>query len=378
MEDQAHMQPVTIRGRYLWTGNTRFMIRGVVYQRHSRDKNPDSGCRDPLADENVQDLKLSIPLLKELGVNTLFIYIIDATKSHHQAMSILASAGIYVIACLSSPQSCINRTSPLECYTPTLLQNYFAVVDCLAAYPNTLGVIVANSVINTAAGTRGASVIRAVVRDVKRYMALAAELKGERVLPVGLSSAKILNFFRDEFKYFTGGDPSEALDFFCFNEFSWIGNSSMAISAYDRTLEWFAEAHVPVFFSEYGAKTCDQERPFVEALAIYSPEMSRVYSGACVYEFFYGPNRYGLVQKNSDGTLEPLPDFRNLKRNLAPAPPPATLDEWASSECTVAGRPDLPPQSNNWNGDSVLPDCPLDWAEVRSHVEDSDWVRVDL
>ncbi|KAK1997447.1 glycolipid anchored surface protein [Colletotrichum falcatum] len=353
------------------------MIRGVVYQRHSRHSNMDSGCRDPLADENVRDLQLSVPLLKELGINTLFIYVIDAAKSHYQAMGILASAGIYVIACLSSPQSCINRNSPLESYTPTLLQNYFAVVDCLAAYPNTLGVIAANSVINNAAGTRAASVIRAVTRDIKMYMALAAQVKGQRVLPVGLSSSKMLNFFRDEFWYFTGGDPSEALDFFCFDEYSWVGNSSMAISAYDRTLEWFAEAHVPVFFSEYGAKTSDQARPFLETLAIYSPEMSRVYSGACAYEFFHGPNGYGIVQKNSDGTLKPLQDFRNLKENLAPSPPtPETLDEWASSDFTAARRPHLPPQSRHWHGEAVLPECPLDWAEVRSHVQDSDWVHV--
>ncbi|KAK1955795.1 glycolipid anchored surface protein [Colletotrichum sublineola] len=353
------------------------MIRGVAYQRHGRYNKLDSGCRDPLADENVQDLKLSMPLLKELGVNTLFIYVIDATKSHEQAMRILANAGIYVIACLSSPQSCINRHSPFESYTPTLLHNYFAVVDCMAAYPNTLGVIAANEVINTAASTGGASVIRAVTRDVKRYMTLAAELHGQRVLPVGLSSAKILNFFRDEFKYFTGGDPSEALDFFCFNDYSWIGTSSLAISGYDRTLEWFAEAHVPVFLSEYGAKTSDQTRPFEETLAIYSPKMSQVYSGACVYEFFYGPNRYGLVQKSPDGALEPLQDFQNLKKNLAPSPPPETLVEWASSEFTAARRPDLPPQSRNWNGEAVLPECPLDWADVRSHLEDSDWVHVD-
>ncbi|KAK1975531.1 glycolipid anchored surface protein [Colletotrichum cereale] len=355
----------------------KFMIRGVAYQRHIRHNNMSSDCRDPLADETIEDLKLSMPLLKELGINTLFIYIIDPTKSHDQAMRMLASAGIYVLACLSSPQSCIHRNSPLQSYTPALLHDCFAAVDCLAAYPNTLGVIVANEVINTAASTRAASVIRAVTRDVKSYMALAAELKGQRVLPVGLSSAKILNFFLEEFRYFTGGGPSEALGFFCFNEYSWAGTSSMEMSAYDRTLEWLAESHVPVFFSEYGAKTSSQARPFQETLAIYSPEMSRVYSGACVYEFFYGPNRYGLVEKKPDGTLKPLQDFRNLKRNLEPSPPPETVDEWASSEFTAARRPGLPPQSSSWYGEAALPECPLDWAEVRSHVEDSDWVNVE-
>ncbi|KZL65432.1 glycolipid anchored surface protein [Colletotrichum incanum] len=401
MENQVHIQPVTIQGRYLWTGNTRvrglprsevvarlgrlspnyftiqFMIRGVVYQRHSRNNDVTSGCQDPLADEAIEDLKLSMPLLKDLGVNTLFIYTIDTTKGHDEAMSMLANAGIYVLACLSSPRNSINRNAPFESYTPTLLQNYFAAVDCLAVYPNTLGIIVANEVLNTLASTKGASVIRAVTRDVKRYMRLAAELRDQRVLPVGLSSAKILSIFRDEFKYFTGGDPSEALDFFCFGDYSWVGKASMFISAYDRTLEWFAEAHLPVFFSEYGAKIDGQVRPFQETLAMYSPEMSRVYSGAYVYEFFDGANRYGLVQKNLGGKLDTLKDFQNLKKNLALSPPPETINDWASSEFTATRRPGLPSQSHNWKGEAVLPECPLDWAEIRSHVEDADWVTVD-
>ncbi|GJC84728.1 1,3-beta-glucanosyltransferase GAS5 [Colletotrichum liriopes] len=340
-----------------------------------------SGCQDPLVDEAVQDLKLSMPLLKDLGVNTLFICIgflntIDTTKSHDEAMRILADAEIYVLACLSSPQNSINRHAPFESYTSTLLQNYFAVVDCLAAHPNTLGIIVANEVLNTLASTRGASVIRAVTRDVKRYMSLAAEIRDQRVLPVGLSSAKILNIFRDEFKYFTGGDRSEALDFFCFGDYSWVGEASMGISAYDRTLEWFAEAHLPVFFSEYGAKIDGQVRPFQETLAIYSPEMSRVYSGACVYEFFDGVNRYGLVQKDLSGKLNPLKDFQNLKKNLALSPPPDTIDDWASSDFIATRRPGLPPQSHTWKGEAELPECPLDWAEIQSNVEDADWVTV--
>ncbi|GKT96557.1 Gas5p [Colletotrichum tofieldiae] len=150
----------------------------------------------------------------------------------------------------------------------------------------------------------------------------------------------------------------------------------MGISAYDRTLEWFAEAHLPVFFSEYGAKIDGQVRPFQETLAIYSPEMSRVYSGACVYEFFDGVSRYGLVQKDLGGKLNPLKDFQNLKKNLALSPPPDTIDDWASSEFIATRRPGLPPQSHTWKGEAALPECPLDWAEIQSQVEDADWVTV--
>lgn len=87
----------------------------------------------------------------------------------------------------------------------------------MAAYPNTLGVVAANEVLLHAGHTAGAAVVRALVRDVKRYMALhaAANPEGQqRVLPVGVSSNGVSSIFYDEFRYYTGGDPAEAVDFF--------------------------------------------------------------------------------------------------------------------------------------------------------------------
>ncbi|GKT42773.1 1,3-beta-glucanosyltransferase GAS2 [Colletotrichum spaethianum] len=94
--------------------------------------------------------------------------------------------------------------------------------------------------------------------------------------------------------------------------------------------------------------------------------MSRVYSGACVYEFFNGANKYGLVQKNLGGMLDTLKDFQNLKKNLALSPPPETVNDWATDEFTATRRPEMPTQSRNWLGEAVLPECPLDWAVVES------------
>ena len=73
----------------------------------------------------------------------------------------------------------------------------------------------ANEVINSGITTQAASVIRAITRDVKNYMSLTADICQQRILPVGVSSSKILNIFKSEFDYLTGGDQSEALDFFC-------------------------------------------------------------------------------------------------------------------------------------------------------------------
>jgi 1,3-beta-glucanosyltransferase GAS5 len=115
---------------------------------------------------------------------------------------------------LSTPRHAIQRNAPLESYTPSLLQHYFKSLDCMAQYDNTLGLIVANEVINSIPSTPAANVVRAVTRDVKKYMAIAAELTGQRILPVGVSAAQVMQIIKPQFEFLTGGNPEEALDFY--------------------------------------------------------------------------------------------------------------------------------------------------------------------
>lgn len=112
------------------------------------------------------------------------------------------------------------RSAPFESYTADLLQSFFRAVDCMAAYNNTLGVIVANELIGSIPSTIVAPVVRAVTRDVKRYMALAAEADNQRILPVGISSSDAPILIRPQFEYFSAGDEKEAIDFFS------VGSSS--------------------------------------------------------------------------------------------------------------------------------------------------------
>jgi hypothetical protein len=106
--------------------------------------------------------------------------------------------------------------------------------------------VVANEVINGHDSTAAASVIRAMVRDVKRYMALGRRItatsastpdqeeaavaaagtvgkpegavgrreKGQRVLPVGVSAADVISTLKNEFEYLSSGREDEAIDFF--------------------------------------------------------------------------------------------------------------------------------------------------------------------
>ncbi|KAK8855094.1 Glucanosyltransferase-domain-containing protein [Apiospora arundinis] len=399
MQDQ--IIPVSVRGRYLWRNEERFIIKGAVYQNNyirattaPQEQNVkglftrSSPPSDPIADDQLEVLSCSIPLLLELGINTLLIYSIDNTKSHDVAMDMLAKAGIYVIAGLSTPQKSVNRAAPFDSYTPDLLQHYFATVDRMAVYPNTLGVVAANEVLQHAGHTVGAPVIRALVRDVKRYMALhvaeaGASAAGEpyRVLPVGVISNGMSSIFYNEFRYFTGGNPEEAVDFFSWNEWSWVGQSSMQVSGWNRLVESFENAHVPVFFAEYGTTSGESTpRKFYETSAIYSPEMTRIFSGACVYEFFEGSNRYGLAVVRADGTIEKLRAFDNLKGRLQACAENevATLPEWVSSsrELIESNRPEVPVQGADWRAPEGLPECPLDWDEVRTQIEDRQWIDV--
>jgi 1,3-beta-glucanosyltransferase GAS5 len=94
------------------------------------------------------------------------------------------------------------------------MDEYFATIDCMAQYPNTLGLIVANEVLNSGDSTIASPVIRAVTRDVKSYMATAAEITGQRQLPVGYSASTCHLILKPTLDYFAAGPSEEAIDFF--------------------------------------------------------------------------------------------------------------------------------------------------------------------
>ncbi|KXJ96388.1 Glucanosyltransferase-domain-containing protein [Microdochium bolleyi] len=346
------MEPVTILGRYFYKGDRRFLLNGVVYQLHQASSAAPAGeprsTRDALADENLDTLERCMPLFRELELNVLFVFWIDPRKNHDAAMALLAEAGIYVLVSVADPHHAVNRATPLASYSdPVNLQHWFRVVDVMARYTNTLGLLVGNEVINAVASTGLAPpVLRAVTRDLKRYMRLCAEVdagvgedgdgagngvegeqpsssprtpmvsgsqtstgnsavitsqqrqeykrRGRRVLPLGYSAADVLSVRQQTFDYFVAGPEVEALDFFAFNNYSWVGRASIQIAGWDHTIRSFSHSPVPVFFSEYGAQI-GQPRIFEETRALYSPAMTGVFSGGIVYEWFYGSNRYGLV-----------------------------------------------------------------------------------
>lgn len=110
-----------------------------------------------------------------------------------------------------------GTTTTFRPYTPQLLQECFAVVECMSQYANTLGLVVANGALSTIYSTAAAPMIKMVIRDVKRYMNVAQEsgAGGQRRLPLGYSASNSRLILRTTFNYFTAGERSETVDFFC-------------------------------------------------------------------------------------------------------------------------------------------------------------------
>ena len=85
------------------------------------------------------------------------------------------------------------------------------------------------------------------------------------------------------------------IDMYGINDYSWCGDASMTTSQYSQQMKDFANYTVPLFFSEFGCNA-KRPRPFSEIEAIYSTEMSSVFSGGLVYEYSEEASNYGLVE----------------------------------------------------------------------------------
>ncbi|ROV92208.1 hypothetical protein VMCG_09307 [Cytospora schulzeri] len=328
--------PIHVKGPYSWKGSQRFIIRGVVYRPHG------CGPSDPLVDERLDDLQRNITLFKELGLNALFIYHVDCSRNHNGAMKLLADAGIYV---LDHGVPSLLLTIAADC---------FATIDCVWQYTNTLGLIVANGALSTIYSTAIAPIILNVIRDVKRYMKTAGEVVSQRQLPVGYSASTSRLILRTTFNYFTAGKEDETVDFFCYANFNWCGQSTMQVSDYNQEPKTFANAHVPIFFSQYGCNLSTWgHRIFQETTAIHSPTMTLVFSGGIAYELYDSPD------SRSGRRGHGLERLNQCKDSVVP--------EEMRSENLDSMEREFPPRSSHWK---AMPYTMANWIEVRWVLEE--------
>ena len=273
-------------------------------------------------------------------------------------MAQLASADIYVVADLGEPSMSIRSNDPE--WDVALYQRYTSVIDTLSKYKNVVGFFAGNENVSSANQTAAAAFVKAAVRDAKGYIKAQ---NYRSTLGVGYATADVPT--RDELAHYFACEPGNTgnatqIDFWGYNVYSWCGDSNYAASSYGERVDFFSDYPVPVFFAEYGCiEGVDggaTNRPFTEVQALFS-NMTSVFSGGIVYEWFMGVNDYGLVELTSnDASVSPYPDFTSLQSQLASISPTITMRSTYTPSNSV---PACPTVGSSWQAEaSSLPPSP--------------------
>jgi len=270
-------------------------------------------------------------------------------------MSLLDAAGIYVISDLGEPNTSIDRSSPQ--WNTALYKRYTSVIDAMSSYSNVIGFFAGNEVPNNTTYSGSSAFVKAAVRDSKAYI----KSKGYRAMGVGYAADDDATVRANVAAYFNCGDASEQIDFWGYNIYEWCGDSSFTQSGYDQRVKEFQTYSVPAFFAEYGCNTQGggaAGRKFTEVAALYSSDMTGVFSGGIVYEYFQEENDYGLVSVDSSGSVSMLADFTAFSSQIHAATPTGVSSgsynptNTASSTCPtvdsdwLAASSPLPPTPN--------------------------------
>ncbi|KAF5375191.1 hypothetical protein D9758_000023 [Tetrapyrgos nigripes] len=355
---------VTRSGRYLYTDDgNRFYIRGIAYQEQGEvdandPNNPflePSSFIDPLTDGNA--CTRDVQFLKELSVNTLRIYSVDSTKDHDSCMKTFSDAGIYTIIDLALPlNGSIDRLAPS--WSTNLLNQYTNTIDVFSKYDNVLAYNVGNEVV-VEDQTAVAPYVKAAARDIKAYL----NSKSSSAL-VGYAAIDGKPNWRDPLANFLSCDPSgqndgaTAIDIYGLNNYEWCGDDTFQ-AAYAGTNGDYAGYNVVAYFSEYG---CNSKPPrlFTEVAALFSSQMSDIWSGGIAFSYFPASSalgQFGMVTIDGN-TVTTSDDFNNLKDEYGKVSPPNT----PSKSDAATSYPACPSTNSTWLASTTLPPTPNEAA----------------
>jgi hypothetical protein len=353
---------VTRSGRYLYTedGN-RFYIKGVAYQPQGNvtdtsSNNPflePSTFVDPLSDG--AGCTRDLPFLQELTVNTVRVYSVNSSLNHDSCMNTFSSAGIYAIIDLALPlNGSIDTDSPS--WGTNLLDQYLETINAFNKYDNVLAYNVGNEVI-LSGQTDVAPYIKAAARDIKAYL---NSISSSAL--VGYASIDGDSTFRDPVANYLSCDPSDknsastSIDLYGLNNYEWCGDSSFAV-AYAGVEGDFAGYNVAAYFSEFGCIT-SPPRLWTEVAALFSSEMSDVWSGGVAFSYFPAASaqgQFGMVNISTDGTtVTTSADFTRLQAQYNVTSPPNSPSKGSSSPT----YPSCPGENSTFAASTSLPPTP--------------------
>ncbi|RPB28606.1 hypothetical protein L211DRAFT_777693 [Terfezia boudieri ATCC MYA-4762] len=339
---------IEIKGRHFYNSKSGkpFFIKGVDYQ-PGGSAAVEKGS-DPLSDP--EKCARDIFLFQKLGINTIRVYSVDPTLNHDECMTMLAGAGIYLVLDVNTPLSNehIYDMEPWTTYTPAYIKHVFECIEVFSGYDNTLAFLAGNEIVHTKGSELvSPKYIKSVVRDMKAYITHQIP----RSIPVGYSNADHVEFRVSLAEYLACGEIGW-VDFFAINSYQWCGDNTFEGSGYDVLVNDYKNYSLPIFFSEYG---CNLVRPrlFQETAALFSDQMTGVFSGGLIYEYSQEPADYGIVKIASNGKdCALLGEFDTLQKVHESVPNPTI-----PSGATENQRPMCKDPSYYWNiaGDSELP-----------------------
>lgn len=305
-------------------------------------------AKDPLLD--LEGLKRDVENFKKLGINTIRIYTIDNSKNHDEGMKMLDDAGIYLALDANTPEYSLNRQNEdtlRRSYNEEYLRSVFSTVDAFQDYSNLMLFFSGNEVINAKNNSNAAPFIKAVTRDMKQYISN----RSPRSIPVGYSAADVAEIIEQQALYFDCGTDDERADFFAFNDYSWCDFEdklqTFKGAGWPAKMETYKNFPKPIFLSEHGC--IEPNRQWGEVAAIYSTQMSAVYSGGLAYEYTVEPNNYGIVELK-DGKIETNDDFDTLKEAYSKAKDPS-----GNGGAKESGTPSkCPPEDDDWQVKGTL------------------------
>ncbi|RYP03499.1 hypothetical protein DL764_005103 [Monosporascus ibericus] len=304
------ISPISVKGAKLYDdeGN-QFFIKGVTYVF--------TYIMDPLLD--TSQCQIDAGLIRDLGANTIRVYTVDGSQNHDGCMQAFRSQGIYVWVDLPSPTMSISRINPE--WTMQQFSNWSATIDAFAGYDNTLAFTIGNEVIVDTDTSVVAPYFKAAVRDLKAFR----EQRGYRPIPLAYTATDSVFVRKVTAEYFACGDPSEAIELFGVNVYSWCGQSDYYKSKFDELYEEFQDMNIPLAFSEAGCNS--EERNFSEVAAMLGPVFQAVFSGSVVYAWAQEENAYGIVEypeSRHAGFPTTLRDYNALSTVFASVNPSGT------------------------------------------------------
>ncbi|TMW60613.1 hypothetical protein Poli38472_000655 [Pythium oligandrum] len=372
---EASNGAIIVRGNKMYNEKTgeRFLMKGMTYEYAVSDKYYAKYSKETIATN-----------LKGLKFNTLRVYNINPEESYKEFMTDMEKLGVYVLVAASPDNSEYfgkYRYAPIRkdlgpdgpvtgkgqtdngetCYPSLLLEYGKKIAKNFAQYDNTLGIILANEIMQTDL-TAGACV-KQYAADLKNWM--RANGKKMRMIPLAYAAAdsaynnpKVSKTVLQPEEYhvvkiqgllcgdkMSDGFMTKSIDMYLINEYRWCEGVD-----YDATYKFFLELvkglPIVVGFGEYGCHeppTKARTWPMVPYL-LQEPSKTKgftnVFSGGLAYSYGEAKlDKGSAFPMFSGGSLDPLEepsskastDYTNLKSQFDKYSPFKETAKWTDS-----------------------------------------------